>query len=93
MELNNGSPTKAGVEYERLTTVFGTEFDILLRKPYEELEKTGGEGLAQAIARMRRRDVTVDPGYDGVFGTVRLHKPESVGEIENKKEESQPSLF
>ena len=93
MELNNGSPTKAGVEYERLTTVFGTEFDIIFRKTYEELVKTGGEGLAQAIARMRRRDVTVDPGYDGVFGTVRLHKPESVGEIENKKEESQPSLF
>lgn len=90
LELNGHSPTKAQREYERLTKDFGTEFDLLLRKDYEELEKIGGEKFKQAIEIIRERRVFVDPGYDGVFGKVKIF---SQANEEIKKEEQQQSLF
>ncbi len=90
LELNNHSQTKAQREYERFMTGLGTEFDILLRKDYEEIEKFGGEKLRQAIEIIRERKVFVDPGYDGVFGKVKIFN-EANEEV--KEEESQQSLF
>jgi uncharacterized protein (TIGR00375 family) len=91
LELNNHSQTKAQREYERLTTGFGTEFGILLRKDYGELEKAGGEKLRQAIEIIRERKVFVDPGYDGVFGKVKIFNEQN--EEVKKEEQSQQSLF
>lgn len=89
LELNNYSQTKGQREYQRLTTQ-ATEFDILLRKTYEEIEKIGGRSLRQAIEIIRERKVFVDPGYDGVFGKVKIFRQEN--EKINKKE-NQQSLF
>lgn len=90
LELNNYSQIQAQREYERLIKE-ATEFDILLRKTYIEIEKLGGERLKQAIEIIRERKVFVDPGYDGVFGKVKIFKIEN----EEKKEFStdQQSLF
>jgi len=77
LELNAHSQTKAQREYERLTNNLGTEFDILLSKDYNEIEKIGGEKLRQAIEIVRERKVFVDPGYDGVFGKVKIFKEEN----------------
>ncbi len=90
LELNHHSQTKAQREYERLTSGFATEFDILLRKEYAEIEKAGGDRLKKAVEIIRERKVFVDPGYDGVFGKVQIFKEanESV-----KKEEKQQTLF
>jgi len=73
-ETNNGSPTKAIRQYEELVTNLGTEFEILLKKTYEEIEKAGGEKLSAAIKIVRERKVFIDPGYDGVFGKVKIFK-------------------
>lgn len=89
LELNKYSQTKAQREYQRLTTQ-STEFDILLRKTYEEIERIGGESLRQAIEIIRERKVFIDPGYDGVFGKVKIFREEN--EKINKKE-NQQSLF
>lgn len=84
------SQTKAEKEYFRLTTDLGTEFEILLKKSYEEIEKFGGKKLAQAIKIIRQRKVFVDPGYDGVFGKVKVFSEKN----EDKKNyEEQESLF
>src|SRR3990167_1443698 len=90
-ETNNGSQIKALREYERLTSTFATEFDILLKKSYEEIEKNAGSELRKAIEIVRERKVFVDPGYDGVFGIVKIFKDEKT-KSEEKKSESQPSL-
>lgn len=72
LELNKRSPTKAQAAYDQLTALFGTEFDILLRQPYGEIKKHGGEPLAHAIKMVRERNVSIDPGFDGVFGKVSV---------------------
>jgi len=90
-EVNGGSPTKAQRAYEELINNFATEFEILLRKNYDEIAKAGGEKLAQAIKIIRERKAYVDPGYDGVFGVVKIFKSEN----EQKKtiQEKQINLF
>ena len=90
IEVNGGSNTKAVREYERLVTSFASEFDILLRKTYDEIEKAGGEKLRQAIQIVRERKVFVDPGYDGVFGKVKIFND---NEIEASTIEKQQTLF
>jgi len=91
LEINSGSPTKAQKEYERLTANFATEFDILLRKPYQEIESFAGEKLRQAIETVRERKVFVDPGYDGVFGQVKIFQ--KTNEDNKKEQTTQQALF
>ncbi|MFH1827163.1 MAG: endonuclease Q family protein [bacterium] len=88
LELNNNSPTKAQRQYEELVGSFSSEFRILLKEPYEKIRKYGGEQLEKAIRIVRERKAFVDPGYDGVFGKVKIF-----GSKEKKHEESQPVLF
>lgn len=87
LETNDGSPTKAQNGYEKLMN-WTTEFELLLKKPYPEIEKQGGETLMTAIKTVRERKVFVDPGYDGVFGKVKIFK-----ETPKESSASQQSLF
>ncbi len=59
-------------EYERLTSEFAPEFEILLNSKLSDIEKFGGEQLAEGIERNRKGEVEVIPGYDGVFGKVKI---------------------
>lgn len=93
-EINNGSPVKGFRAYEEITSTFGTEFDILMKKSYEEIETHAGSQLQKAIEIIRNRKVFVDPGYDGVFGVVKIFDGEKTHEESNKAaEETQQSLF
>ncbi|MBU3957330.1 endonuclease Q family protein, partial [Patescibacteria group bacterium] len=74
-------------EYNRLTERFESEFDVLLKTDPLEIAKISGEKVAQGIKRVREREIVVDPGYDGVFGTVKIW-----GE-QKEEEKKQMSLF
>lgn len=87
LETNDGSPTKAQNGYEKLMN-WTTEFELLLKRPYPEIEKQGGETLMTAIKTVRERKVFVNPGYDGVFGKVKIFK-----ETPKESSASQQSLF
>lgn len=97
LEINNNSPTKSLAIYENLTSSLGTEFDILMRKPYGEIQKVAGDRLEQAIRIVRERRAFVDPGFDGVFGKVKIFSEENSGEKTVQKdaraEENQLGLF
>lgn len=74
-------------EYNRLTGYFGSEFKVLLDAKIPKITEISGEKVAEGIRRVRAGEIVVDPGYDGVFGTVKIW-----GEKE-KEEQRQMSLF
>ncbi|MBN2079152.1 MAG: UvrD-helicase domain-containing protein [Spirochaetes bacterium] len=69
-----GTKTVSG-EYRRLAGGIGSEFYLLLDAPLDHIRKEGGELLAEGVRRLRSGNVSVDEGYDGEFGRVRVFGP------------------
>jgi PHP family Zn ribbon phosphoesterase len=63
---------KVGVEYWNLIKKLGNELDILIKVPRADLNKVALPAVAQGILQVREGKVHIDPGYDGVYGRVRL---------------------
>jgi uncharacterized protein (TIGR00375 family) len=63
---------KIKVEYERLIEIFGTELAILIDVSIEEIKNKGSEKLAEAIDKMRKGNINIQPGYDGEYGKVSI---------------------
>lgn len=70
---------KAGVgsnkvlrSYRSLLEDFGTELGILKTIEIEELKRSGIPLLAEAIRRVRHQRITIRPGFDGEFGSIRI---------------------
>ncbi|HEY3309557.1 MAG TPA: endonuclease Q family protein [Desulfuromonadaceae bacterium] len=57
--------------YTRVIECFGSEFDLLLKTPLEEIGRQAPL-LGEAISRMRSGQVIRQPGYDGKYGVIRL---------------------
>ncbi|MFP4163556.1 MAG: endonuclease Q family protein [Chitinispirillaceae bacterium] len=57
--------------YEKLLGTLGSEFAILLDIPLDILGREDGS-VAEGVERLRKRQVTLEGGYDGVYGTVRV---------------------
>ncbi len=89
-EIHNvGVNTKRVKEsYNFLLSKLGPELEILLDVPLEELEKSGGTMLAEAIRKMRAGKIEIAAGYDGEFGTIRVFD-----EKERSKLSSQLAMF
>ncbi len=75
-------------EYEKLVNYFGNEFAVLLNAKIEDLEKVILPQIAQGIIKVRKGEVEVTPGYDGVYGEIKIF----TGEKSEPKSE-QLSLF
>jgi DNA helicase-2/ATP-dependent DNA helicase PcrA len=67
--------------YDSAVRAAGSEFALLLDMPEEEIRRNTTELLAEAISRMRRGQVRVEPGFDGQFGKVRLFAEGEVREL------------
>lgn len=64
-------------KYQEMVRTFGPEFDILIELPTEDISrKSGFERIGEGIERMRRGLVRLVPGYDGVFGKIKLFEEE-----------------
>lgn len=57
--------------YEKLYSQFGDEFSILRTVPVKEMA-SGYPDVGQAINKLRQGKVHIKPGYDGVFGVVKV---------------------
>jgi len=81
---------KVQASYEQMINSLGNEFKILLETDTHEISAIAGPRISEAISLVRSGDIAIEPGYDGVFGKVKIWK-------ENKEEEPQPldqgSLF
>ncbi len=75
---------KVSAEYFNLVNKY-SEFEILLDLPESELEKLTNEDIAQKIILMREGKVIIEPGYDGIYGKVKI--------VKNKPKIKQIALF
>ncbi len=58
--------------YAQLLAQFGNEFHFLLNTPIDAIIAAGFTDVAEALSRVRRGELSITPGYDGVFGTVHV---------------------
>lgn len=58
--------------YNILIERFGNEFNILLNASRESLEKVTDNRLASLIIKNREGNLTIEPGFDGVYGKLIL---------------------
>lgn len=70
---------KVGAFTDRMLADLGPELYILREAPPEDVERAAGPLMAEALRRIRAGDVRLEPGYDGVFGSVRILVGSGVG--------------
>jgi DNA helicase-2/ATP-dependent DNA helicase PcrA len=63
------------IEVDRLVATLGPELGILFDADVADISRVGGSLLGEAIARLRRGEVTKEAGYDGEYGVIRLFQP------------------
>ena len=67
--LNTKTVQKA---YLDLVSELDSELAVLAEAPIADIESASGERISEGVARVRARDIHIDPGYDGLYGTVRV---------------------
>lgn len=60
-------------EYDRLIESLGSEFAILRELPVAHIREFS-QPAALAIERMRAGEVYREPGFDGVYGTIKVFR-------------------
>lgn len=84
--LNVGLNTKqVNYEYKKLIKNFNNEFEILLNTDVKDLNTVVSSEISQAIIKARQGEVNIEPGYDGVYGKIKIPL--------EKNEKIQKSLF
>lgn len=74
-------------EYDNLIQHLGSEFHILLSVPIEDIQKVSSELIGTAVQRVREGNICIRPGYDGIFGVVKVFQ-----ENESRRREKQLGL-
>lgn len=76
---------KVQAEYWKLIHGLGDEFKILLDLPIDEIARIATPRVVEGITRVRAGTIHIEPGYDGVYGVVRV--------FEDREASAQSSLF
>lgn len=82
-EIEGVGPKTKTVEqrFQKVISAFGNEFDLIHQVPIEDIRKGDGQVLAEAIRRIRNNEVIRQPGYDGVFGEIKVFKEGEIDRI------------
>jgi len=87
--LDVGAASKAVSRvYHSLTEKLGSEFHILMDASRDYIEEAGSEMIGEAVERVRRGDVGIEPGYDGEFGKIRIFTDDERGKNKERKSRS-----
>ncbi len=72
-QLGIGKKTKTVDRlYRQLVSALGPEFDLLLDREVAQIAQAASQDFADVVAAMRSGDITMKPGYDGVYGVLEL---------------------
>jgi uncharacterized protein (TIGR00375 family) len=63
-------------QYKNLIEKFGSEFEVLLNVSHQDLKSATLPEIAEGIERVREGKVFITPGFDGVYGKVRIFSKE-----------------
>lgn len=87
--LGRGVNTK-GVQatYFNLTSHFGNELAVLMDAPTADIANASSERIAEGIARVRKGNIFIEPGYDGLFGKVSVWPDETTSSQAQMKMET-----
>jgi uncharacterized protein (TIGR00375 family) len=59
-------------KYQNLIEKFGNEFNVLIDISRQDLEAATSPEIAEGIIMVREGKVFIEPGYDGVYGKIRI---------------------
>lgn len=79
-------------EYEKLIKIFKSEFNILLNVPIKEIGLASSPEIAEGVKRVREGKLTIEPGFDGEYGVIKIFSEEEKKEFTNKQA-NQKTLF
>ena len=73
-EIHGANPNTKVVRqtYQALLNKVGSEFNLLLHWPLDELKEVANEIIVEAIRRMRSGEVYIKEGYDGEYGQIKV---------------------
>jgi uncharacterized protein (TIGR00375 family) len=82
-------------QYLKLVKELGGEFNILLKVPIADIATQSDERIAYGVEQMRKGNINIAPGYDGVFGkiSILLSETKSQSNKDNGQEQNQMKLF
>ena len=75
-------------EYNAAIKNFGSEFSILIDGSESDLRKGLPPSIAEGVMRMREGKVSIEPGYDGEYGKIKIFE-----DAEREELAAQKSLF
>jgi PHP family Zn ribbon phosphoesterase len=75
--------------FDELCKRFGSELNVLLKTPAQDIEKEAGPRVAEGVDKVRRGDIVILPGFDGQYGIVKIWDDKKTTE---KQEEAKSQL-
>ncbi len=72
LDVGSVSSKKVLQIYDKLVDEVAPEFSLLLETPIEEIARSSDPLIAEGVRRMREGKLEIFPGYDGIFGTVKI---------------------
>lgn len=79
--------------YYKICQNLANEMDILLKTPIDVIRKFAGDKLAEGIEKVREGNIFIEPGYDNLYGVVKIWHIDTEKEKTVKDDEEQMALL